>query len=935
MVRSKLITHSIQTSAPVLGFYGLTLTAYLALQNRFPVSGTFYFYWGLVFLSNIANTSLTLKAKLNPLWIYRLVLIRHTLNLFLTVAAYHALGGVQTDFWLIFFILAGGSGALVAPKRSLEAYFFLFFYNLVPYLFVPYVLGAQPSEVFTPDRFFHGLTLVGISFLVFHLSSKISQFIIGQIDSDIQRLAAENEAVQHVGKVGGWWISLPDRTPHLSDQCIEIFGLPKGSKLAPGESFQYFHPEDREKLKMVVDSCIRNAAPYNTLLRLKNVQGKDLWVRSQGTPILNKSGKVKEIRGTFQDVTSQKKYQEEVERLKGLLSHGGFAILASDLKGIIRSWSEGAEKLFGYTAAEMIGSPVSKLHTPEQQEDFVEARKKLANGDRFTLETTRLSKTGKVIPVLVHLSMLRNKEGEGEVLAMITDLSEQKSSIRRLEMIAYASGMGLWDWNLSTNEVIFDERWCEIVGYEKEELARDFSTFVNLCHPEDLEKTRNGVNEYLEGKKDFYESKFRLKHKKGHWVPILSKGKVTQRASNGTPLFLTGIHFDLSNIQRIGDVSKVQEEVVMQHSRLALVGELAGGIGHEINNPLFIATAKTTKALEKAKKLGDPSLESDLTIVRTAHARIRSIVDKLRSFISPLKNELEEVDLKLVLEDAVDLFREISAKEGIEVVLNTNGLSEKLFVNSGRIQEVIMNLIGNSLDAKAKEVTVSLQDEGHSVSIEVQDNGKGIEKEHFDRIFETFFSTKEVGQGTGMGLSTSKSIIESMGGSIECTSHEKGRTVFRVVLPKKEILEPSVPKGVEATEKKEKGRLLIVEDESEVAHIVREMCEDYGFETIEVVPNGAEAQKRLKTQDFDFLLTDLKMPHVDGFELINWVKKQGFAFKIIAMTGGVSDRLGDQDPFDSVSKKIDGSLLKPFEEDSLFRVFDEVIESKTSKKFVA
>ncbi len=120
-----------------------------------------------------------------------------------------------------------------------------------------------------------------------------------------------------------------------------------------------------------------------------------------------------------------------------------------------------------------------------------------------------------------------------------------------LSLVLDGTGLGIWDWYLQTNEVYFDERWCQLIGYQKWELENTFKTWEERAHPDDLPQVYKDIRDHIDGKTDFYSNIHRMKHKHGHWVYILDRGRIIERDKHGQPLRFTGIHADISHLKEV------------------------------------------------------------------------------------------------------------------------------------------------------------------------------------------------------------------------------------------------------------------------------------------------------------------------------------------------------------------------------------------------
>lgn len=233
-----------------------------------------------------------------------------------------------------------------------------------------------------------------------------------------------------------------------------------------------------------------------------------------------------------------------------------------------------------------------------------------------------------------------------------------------------------------------------------------------------------------------------------------------------------------------------QKKIMLHNAKLASIGELAAGIGHEINNPLAILKGYL-ETFERRKSESDFTSEEEdkyFNKIKTAANRIANIVKSLRTFSRIDDDENEEFDLNEAVEESVGMVSEIFSKEGIEIHYKSSCNESECMIsgNRGRLLQVFMNLLTNARDAtenlEEKKINVVVEKQISSVLVRVSDNGTGIKEEIIDKVFDPFFTTKDVSKGTGIGLSLVYNIVSEHGGKIEVKNLEEG-CQFQVELP--------------------------------------------------------------------------------------------------------------------------------------------------------
>ncbi|MBF0364741.1 MAG: response regulator, partial [Oligoflexia bacterium] len=393
----------------------------------------------------------------------------------------------------------------------------------------------------------------------------------------------------------------------------------------------------------------------------------------------------------------------------------------------------------------------------------------------------------------------------------------------------------------------------------------------------------------------------------------------------------------LSNIMQREEGQKLQRQLFIA-SKMASIGELSAGVGHEINNPLSIIYGYLEILGDRYKK-DHPDISDLLDKVDKALFRIKKIVDGLRSFARSDMERMEYLSIHKTISKSLCLIEALYLQDGITISTHFN--AEELYTrgNSGKFQQVLMNLFSNAKDA-IKEAnanqekqkhggTISIStlkgEDQHHCIIKISDNGVGMPKEVQERIFDPFFTTKPLGEGTGLGLGISLAIIKEMHGDVSVHSLEGVGTTFTIEVPEiyaradATILQEQHTHNKSIT-KEITGHVLIVDDEMEIREILKPQLRSIGL-IVEEAENGEIALEKIKKQAFNFIITDLKMPTMGGDELIKKLKAFGRREKIIVIAGGMQV----EQALDS--KLVDGVLRKPFTFKELYKTISQCCEA--------
>lgn len=338
-----------------------------------------------------------------------------------------------------------------------------------------------------------------------------------------------------------------------------------------------------------------------------------------------------------------------------------------------------------------------------------------------------------------------------------------------------------------------------------------------------------------------------------------------------------------------------QRDALRQSEKLTAMGSLLAGVAHELNNPLAIVMGRASLLEEKCD---DPELKADVQRIREAAERCGRIV---RTFLNMARSKpatRESVSLNDLTRAAAEMLSYSYRSHGVEMRLHLVDQLPSVKADADQIGQIVLNLLVNAQQALAgtegdrrvhieSGVEVRRENREPRVWLRVSDNGPGVPPELRAKLFEPFFTTKPEGIGTGLGLAVSRSLARDHGGdlTLEPTSH-KGGASFRLNLPiSGEPVVESGPVPLQGGEVSQ-ARLLVVDDEAEIAGLMRDMLEGAGYE-VATAESGAVALALLETARFDGIVSDLHMPEMDGATLWREVAQQHptLAQRMLFVTG--------------------------------------------------
>jgi PAS domain S-box-containing protein len=351
---------------------------------------------------------------------------------------------------------------------------------------------------------------------------------------------------------------------------------------------------------------------------------------------------------------------------------------------------------------------------------------------------------------------------------------------------------------------------------------------------------------------------------------ILWSTKVPILDEQGVVTHVLTFSLDITPLKRMQEELERQRQTLHQSERLSVLGNLAAGISHELRNPLTAVLAQA-KLLEEELDAGKSQKRLG-AIVRAAErcaAIVHAFLDQSRA--GPRK--VEHVDVEQIVASALDLTAFVLRERNISLSVEHSHAGATVEGDPHQLSQVVLNLLLNASEAMRESdaprelaIRTRLNETTDSVELTVSDTGPGIVPELRERIFERFFTTKAVGAGTGLGLAICRDIVAAHGGRISAESAARGGAVFRVTLPASQRTERAEAGATGNVGAVPSCRVLVVDDDSQVVDLLREILELAGHD-VDVAASGESALERLGGAEYDVVLSDMRMPGMDGAAL--------------------------------------------------------------------
>lgn len=738
------------------------------------------------------------------------------------------------------------------------------------------------------------------------------------------RLAQEMlKKSQSFANIGSWHWDVQKEQLYWSEQVMAIMGLPGEAKLFNDfqEVTERIHPDDRVRVYQAAEAAIQDNQPYDCEYRTIRPDGTVHWIQTKGAVTRDELGRPVQFLGVIQDIHERKVAQLALAESEQRVADFGRMLQivldnipvrvfwkGTDLRyaGCNKSFAKDAgyatpEKLIGLTDLSMPW--VHKAQTYRSEElAIMRDRQPKMNSEEFHID-----KNGEVVWLNTSKVPLINSQDElVGILGMYSDVTENvkaqaqiKESQERLTFAVEGAGDGIWDWNVKTGKMIFSGHYESMLGFEKGELDTRMSAAKEQVHPDDFAMASTALTNYLTGKSSSYSVEMRLRCKNGDYKWVLSRGTVVARDEQGNPTRLIGVRSDISDRKRT-EMELVNAREAAERANQAK-SDFLSSMSHELRTPLN-AILGFGQILEYDDYINEDQRDNVHEILKAGHHLlhlINEVLDLAKVESGKIDLSLEPVELMPVLEDCLRLIQPLAAARNIQLNFPASCRSV-VRVDRTRFKQVLLNLLSNAVkyNRLGGEITLKVLN-GERVRISICDTGYGVEEHRLPELFRPFNRLAAEGseiEGTGIGLTITRRLIEVMGGAIGVSSVVNEGTTFWVdltpdTLDRHEATHVNEAQSI-ANQPSVRHKVLCIDDNPTNLKLIAQLLSrrpNLNLITAHTPSLGIELALSHKPE---MILLDINMPGMNGYQVLEILKKESSLKEacVIAVTANAMPR---------------------------------------------
>ncbi|KZN61078.1 hypothetical protein N473_22315 [Pseudoalteromonas luteoviolacea CPMOR-1] len=692
--------------------------------------------------------------------------------------------------------------------------------------------------------------------------------------------------------------------------------------------------------------CRPDGSTFPCLVSLTSVQfhGEELIlaIGRDITEIVHAQQKLDEAHSDIKHY--QKAYQREKEKFEHFVNLAPVGIAINFMQdGSFDYVNQEFGNITGYSVEELNQMDYWQL-TPKkyEQQEYKQLEDLKMRGRYGPYAKEYIHKSGKVFPVLLSgikitdsdeidfiWSVVQDTTRQKEVEAQIQKAKDEADSFAiRMQLANDSAEIGVWEWDLISNELIWDDWMFKLYGVTAGQFSGVYEAWENSVHPDDLEFVRSKLASAVQGE-GVYEPEFRVVHPNGDIRTMKASAEIIKDKS-GVPIKVIGVNYDVTD--KVAVIEKLAAAKLAAENSVKAKSDFLANMSHEIRTPM-------NAILGGLQLLQSAELDSDnrKTLANAAFSAqsLLTIINDILDYSKIESNKLELESAPISFVDILDSVKydldTLVSKKGLEfAIIIDKQFKDKWLGDLVRIKQILLNLASNAVKfTESGAVNIHLAEtvlnEKPAVVVEVCDTGIGMSAEAqnciFDRFAQADTSTTRKYGGTGLGMSITASLVKLMQGSIELSSEQGKGTHIRVILPIDKNTQASrTPPNKSLSPPDLAGKKILIAEDNKINQMLVEMMLKDTQAELMVVENGILAVDACRSSQFDLVLMDIHMPEMDGIEAQQVINAHQPNLPVIALTANVMP----SDVRRYLSQGFVSHIGKPIDMRALFGVLNKI-----------
>ncbi|MBU2643247.1 PAS domain S-box protein [bacterium] len=771
---------------------------------------------------------------------------------------------------------------------------------------------------------------------------------------DRQRKASEKKAEESETR----WRSLVENSPdHIVDLDLEL-KIRFVNRPSPGLTREALigRPlyelagggEKQAEVKAILEKVLATGIPAVYETEYLTPDGGTIYYESRVEAKIQPDSR--EITGVIvsaRDLTRskliEKSLRERESWLHSTFQQAAVGIIHSDLEGRILRINDRYCQMMGFASEELLGRNYDEITHPDFRKVQSDERNRVIDGrcKTVSIEKQNIRRDGTQVWINLTLSLVRDVNGRIDYLMGIVEDITQRKTFEKALRASEKKYRDLVD-NMP-QRLFFKNCQSEYVTVNKK-YAADFSQSPEFfpakndfdIHPRQrAERYRKEDQQIIQsGKPLEYQDERTVKGR----IRTLHSLKVPIIMENGETEGILGISWDITDRIVAEREQKRLEAMLQQTQKMEAIGTLAGGIAHDFNNLLHPIIGFSRLGMRAADETGDTYHQ--FSSIHKAANRAKELVQQILTFSHQSIKILKPVLLQPIVKEALQMLRS-RLPTTIQIETEISPACGPVEADVTQIHQIVMNLATNAYHAMQETggtLQIALQPvhcdaeslpkigmkPGDYVCLSIRDSGEGISPEIRDRIFEPYFTTKDINKGTGLGLSVVRGIVKSHNSHIMLKSAPGEGTEFTIYFPASLSQPATLVSGSKQLKIRGNERILVVDDEEEIAFFLKEALKQLGY-TVTIKSDSREALElfQMEPSAFDMVVTDMTMPHMTGYQLSLELFKIRPEIPVILCTG-YSETIDEEK---ALAVGIKRFLMKPIDQDDLAAAIRDVLDN--------